>query len=217
VVHAAEPLFTRDALALEDHGAVADSHGNEHVVRSIVDSGCSRCLPEAAGRQRSCEDLTEHSHEPPPVFASDRVLEYAILTSVVRYSGRSDLLVGGKELGPVPRLAICQPLGETTFLLFHCDDDWNLLGVSSHTSLAEAKARAERIYAGISACWIDRQVTEADAAEYLEQEFGDERCRFCGRLPFDVEQLVVHERGGPICDACIEELHAFIHDSSESD
>jgi hypothetical protein len=158
--------------------------------------------------------MTEHSNEPPPVLAFARVLEYAVLTSSVRYSGHSSLLVGGKELGPVPRLAICQPVSEATFILFHCDDDWDVLGCSGHASIAEAKARAERIYAGVSACWIDRQVTEADAADYLEQECGHERCRFCGKLPVDVEQLVVHERGGPICDSCIEELHAFLHDDS---
>lgn len=159
--------------------------------------------------------MSKHPNEPPPVLASARVLEYAVLTSSVRYSGHTSLFVGGKELGPVPRLAICQSLGETTFMLFHCDDDWNMLGISGHASIAKAKARAERIYAGVSACWIDRQVTEADAAAYIEQECGHERCRFCGRLPVDVERLVVHERGGPICGACIEELHEFICDDSE--
>jgi hypothetical protein len=162
--------------------------------------------------------MTERSNEPPPVIACERVLEYAVLTSSVRYSGHSALFVGGKELGPVPCLATCQSRNETTFSLFHCDDDWNVLGVSSgYASTEEAKARAERIYAGASACWIDRQVTEADAADYLEREFGHERCRFCGRLPVNIEQLVVHERGGPICNICIEELHAFIHDDSERD
>jgi len=159
--------------------------------------------------------MTEPRNEPPPVLALARVLHYAVLTSAVKYSGHSSLFVGGVELGPVPRLAICQPLDETTFMLLHCDDDWNVLGSSDHPSIAAAKARAERVYSGVSTCWIDSHVTEADAAEYVEQVFGDERCRFCGRLPVDVDRLVVHERGGPICNNCIEELHAVIHDDSE--
>lgn len=171
-----------------------------------------RIASSTKGVNSQRNEMTEHSNEPPPVLAFARVLEYAVLTSSVRYGGHSALFVGGKDLGPVPRLAICQPLSETTFTLFHCGDDWDVLGSSGYASVAEAKARAERIYAGVSACWIDRQVTEADAAEYVERESGHERCRFCGRLPVDVERLVVHERGGPICNTCIEELHAFIHD-----
>lgn len=162
--------------------------------------------------------MTEPSNAPPPVLAFARVVEYAVLTSAVRYSGHSSLFVDGKELGPVPRLAICQARGETTFTLFHCDDEWEILGVGgSYASVEEAKARAERIYAGVAGCWIDPQVSEADVADYLEQEWGDDRCRFCGKLPVDFERLVVHERGGPICNVCIDELHALIHEGSERD
>ncbi len=156
-----------------------------------------------------------HEHEPPPVLASARVVEYAVLGHSVRYSGHSSLFVEGKELGPVPRLAICQPFGEAQFFLFHCDEDWEVLGGEPYESVTEAKGRAERIYPGVSACWIDRQITEAEAKDYVEQEFGHERCRFCGRWPLDVQQMVVHERGGPICNFCIDEFHAFIHEETE--
>lgn len=159
--------------------------------------------------------MTEHSHEPPPVLASARVLEYALLRDSVRYSRHSFLFVDCKELGPVPRLAICQPLGEATFMLFHCDDEWEVLGCAGYESAAEAKARAERIYPGVSACWIDRQVTEAEAKDYVEQEFGHERCRFCGKLPVDVQRMIVHEGGGRICNFCVEEFHAFLHEEPE--
>jgi len=161
--------------------------------------------------------MTDHSNEPPPVLLCARVVEYAVLTSSVRYSGHSFLFFGDKEVGPVPRLAICQKLDETTFTLFHCDDEWEVLGIAANdASIAEAKARAERIYPGVSECWVDPQVTEADAASYIEQEFADDRCRFCGRLPPDFEKLVVHERGGSICNSCIDELYAFIHEDPES-
>jgi hypothetical protein len=159
--------------------------------------------------------MTEHSQEPPPVLAFTRVLEYAVLGASVRYSGHSSLFVEGKELGPVPRLAICQPFDEAEFVLLHCDDEWEVLGAAGYASLAEAKGRAERIYPGVSACWIDRYITEAEAKDYVEREFGHERCRFCGKLPVDVERMVVHARGGPICNFCIEEFHAFIHEESE--
>ena len=143
----------------------------------------------------------------------ERVVAYAVLTSDVRYSAHSYLFRDGKEVGPVPRLAICQALGKTTFTLCHCDDEWDVLGVSGDfESVGKAKARAERTYPGVSACWVDPRFSETDAQEHLEQEWGQDRCRFCGKLPHDVELLVVHDRGGPICGGCIDELHASIHD-----
>jgi hypothetical protein len=147
--------------------------------------------------------------------ASADEIKYALLEGPVRYSGHSCLFVDGKELGPVPRLAICQSRDEPDVLLFHCDEAWEVLGCSGYASVAEARERAERIYPGVSTCWIDRQLTEAAANDYVEQEFGHERCGFCGRLPVDVQGMLVRERGGSICNVCVDEFYAFFHRESE--
>lgn len=154
--------------------------------------------------------MNDHPLEPPPVVASSRVLEYAVLDDSVRYSGSSSLFVDGKELGPVPRLAICQDEPGAGVLLMHCDDEWEMLGVAAYASVADAKKKAERIYPGVSKLWIDRKVTEEEAAIYLQREFEDEleiaKCSFCGRTAFDVERLV-GQGDARICNICIKEFH----------
>lgn len=143
---------------------------------------------------------------PPPVLNSARVLAYAILDESVSYSGHSSLFVDGKELGPVPCLAICQVRGEAEVLLFHCGGDWSVLGTSDYPSVADAKRRAERIYPGISTRWIEARVTEEEAARYLNESWGDERCSFCGKTPEQVGHLI-SKNNVCICDSCIAEFH----------
>src|SRR5260370_36143249 len=110
---------------------------------------------------------------PPPVLDSARVIEYAVLDKSVRYSGHSSLFVDGRELGPVPRLAICQPLDGASALLFHCSGEWTVLGAAEYPSVREAKNRAERIYPGVSSHWIETHVTEQEAERYLYEVWGD--------------------------------------------
>jgi hypothetical protein len=105
----------------------------------------------------------------PPVLANARVLEYALLDNSVTFSGRTLLSVDGKELGPVPCLAICQDLDSNDILLLHCDKDWNVLGAACYPSIEAAKAKAEQIYPGVSACWKPTAFTEAKARDYLTQ------------------------------------------------
>jgi hypothetical protein len=159
--------------------------------------------------------MTADPLEPPPVLDAARVLEYAVLDDSVRYSGHSSLFVDGKELGPVPRLAICQESANTKVLLLHCDDGWKTLGVAEYASTAEAKTGAERIYPGVSKRWIERKVTEEEAAVYLDQEFEEEKCSFCGRSAFDVERMVV-QGGARICNFCIKEFHARLNPKAKA-
>jgi hypothetical protein len=139
-------------------------------------------------------------------------LEYAVLDDSVGFSGRTLLFVDGKELGPAPCLAICQKLKATEVLLFHCDSDWTVLGAGFYAAVSEAKKRAERIYPGISPCWIDAQVTEDAAVRWLDEMWGDRRCGFCGRRPDEVAQIfgrgAVH-----ICDTCVTEFHKALQES----
>src|SRR5437764_6908234 len=108
--------------------------------------------------------------KPPPTLESCRVLEYAILeSSAVHYSGHSNLFVGDEEIGPVPRLAICQVPAESGVYLFHCAHEWATLGSEKWESLQAAKTAVEEVYRGVSALWIDAHVTDEDAARHLEE------------------------------------------------
>jgi hypothetical protein len=85
---------------------------------------------------------------PPPAIDCARVLSYAALDVGVQFSGRTLLFVDGKELGPAPRLAICEDVKTSDILMFHCTRDWQVLGCSAHTTLEEARSRAEEIFVG---------------------------------------------------------------------
>jgi hypothetical protein len=138
---------------------------------------------------------------PPPALDRARVLHYAILDSDIEFSGRSLLFVDGKELGPVPRLAICEEKKTGGVLLFHCAGDWTVLGCAFYDSVSNAQARAERIYKGISTRWVDAKVSQEAAEAYLNELFGNQRCRVCGRRPDEVESLI-QEGSSWICDRC---------------
>ena len=86
----------------------------------------------------------EQTTKPPPVLASARVLEYAILDGSVGFSGKSRVFVESRELGRVPRLAIGQVLEAGEVLLLYCDEEWSVLTAAGYSSPAHAKARAER-------------------------------------------------------------------------
>jgi hypothetical protein len=105
---------------------------------------------------------------PPPVLDWARVLFYAILDNGVQFSGRTLVFVDGKEIGQVPCLAICAEKKTSGVLLFHCTQEWTVLGCSAHPSAEDAKQRAERIYAGLSTRWVDANVSEEAAESYLD-------------------------------------------------
>src|SRR2546429_9763060 len=100
---------------------------------------------------------------PPPVINSARVLVYAFVDDMAyrkwcaRYSG--DTLVE-----KVPRLAICSNLGKDIGpLLFHCDEEWNVLGVSGAGTIDDVKMRAEKNYPGVGSRWIAANVAVEEA------------------------------------------------------
>src|SRR5579863_9491193 len=87
---------------------------------------------------------------PPPALDYARVLAFAVLRDSINHSGRTSLYVGGKEIGPVPRLAICETALCSGVLLFHCDADWKVLGAAGCKSVEDAKENAEITYPGVS-------------------------------------------------------------------
>lgn len=144
---------------------------------------------------------------PPLVLRRCAIVEYAATSELTFTEGDAD------DVGRVAFLAIGENLHEDEVVLFHCDTRWNVLGSSSHASVAEARGRAERTYAGVGHAWVERPVSKSEAVAYLDAKAHGEECSFCGRRPDEVGQIV--ERGSArICDACIRECHALLTGSS---
>ena len=144
------------------------------------------------------------------VLDSARVLSYAFVDDI-QYRRAGALYVGGKLLEAVPRLAICTNLGKDMgALLFHCDEEWTVLGVSGGGTVAEAKERGERNYPGVGSRWVDLNVSNEEALEHYDKETEGARCSFCRRRPFELDGWIEDE-GVRICYECIERFHAIIH------
>jgi ClpX C4-type zinc finger protein len=149
----------------------------------------------------------------PPVLDGARVLEYAVLDESVSYSGHSSLFIDGKELGPVPCLAICQVKNEAGVLLFHCSGEWRVLGAAEHPTVAEAKDCAESIYRGVSAHWIEVYVPEHEAETHLDEAWQEQRCGACRRRPDEIERLITKNQVR-LCDSCIREFYKILNEES---
>lgn len=148
---------------------------------------------------------------PPPAICSERVLHYAMLDETVSFNSahRSAVKIfGDKELGKAPCLAICERKDDSGVVTYYCDGDWQFIGVSAHDSVDAAKRRAEYIYPGSAAKWIEAHFTEEDVSRHLEEIWGDHRCSFCGKRPDqDIESIIETQDGkARICDKCIAEF-----------
>jgi hypothetical protein len=132
------------------------------------------------------------------------VLFYAVLDESVVFSSRSSLYVDGKELGRMPCLAICEDNNDpNAVLLLHCERDWIARGCAAFKSVTEAQERAERSYSGVSARWVDANVSHVQAEEYLDQRFGEHRCSLCGRRADKIDRLIEQDGGGLLCNFCL--------------
>ena len=172
---------------------------------------CGRAV--VAGRSTESLGLIGMS-APPPALHSTHAIEYAIVDDNIRFEQRHTLNVGGEWLGAVPRLAICQDLHRPEFLVFHCDADWNVLGVAAgYESIAAAKAKVERSYHGLAGKWMPTGHTRVAAEEQVAESYKGWECSFCGRLPPEYEQLV-GERVR-ICNHCVDEFHKAIHNKAD--
>ena len=143
---------------------------------------------------------------PPPVIHSTRVLFYAFVDDIA-YRKWGALYSGDVLVEKVPRLAICINLGKNIGpLLFHCDEEWNVLGASGAETVDEVKSRAEKNYPGVGSRWIDPHVTVEQALSHYDEETGGWKCMFCGKRPFDVTGMV-GDPGKAICRGCVEEFY----------
>jgi hypothetical protein len=143
---------------------------------------------------------------PPPVLASSRVLEYAVVDNEVTYTGRQPLIVARQVLGPVPRLAIGRMLTGGEIVLLHCDAEWDVLGTAGHPSIEAARHAAEDAYSGLNGKWRTVSFTDAEVAAFLDDEDRGLICSFCGRHPHEVDRIITGHRGAAICKICIKAL-----------
>jgi hypothetical protein len=88
---------------------------------------------------------------PPPIIAGLYVLEFAHADESVQFKQRHTLNVDGEWLGRVPNLAICQAFDSQEFMVQHCNEEWEPLGIASgYMSVIDAKDSTEQSYDGIN-------------------------------------------------------------------
>jgi hypothetical protein len=152
---------------------------------------------------------------PPSVLNSARVLCYAIVGDLP-YQQWEKLFVGGRIVGKVPHLAICLDLGRDIGpMLFHCDERWQVIAISGAETVEAIKARAEENYPGVSARWVDLNVSPEEALHHYDEQSGSLKCSFCGRRPFELEGLV-EGIGVAICRCCVEDFHRVFHEAQDT-
>jgi hypothetical protein len=156
---------------------------------------------------------------PPPVLDMARVIAYAFVDGSVQWTGRQTLFVNKEKLGPVPRLALCQNVSGDLrdILVFHCNEEWDVLGVSGADTLEAAKASVERAYGGITAKWIETGVTEEAAIAWMREHTKDMSCSFCDRVPGDFEQLIESKSGTVrVCNYCVDDHYKAVHHAADN-
>ena len=152
--------------------------------------------------------------KPPPVICNARVLEYAVTGEAV-FTGELQLYVDGARLGAVPGLAICESFNSDELLLFHCDEDWDVLGIEAWkksegavvSSVEQVKSHAEIYYAGISSQWIAHEASIEQARAHQAYLMGDACCSFCSRTMYELDSLVEGKGGVRICNLCVTSFH----------
>jgi len=154
---------------------------------------------------------------PPPVLDMARVIAYAFVDKSVTWTGRQVLYVDGELLGQVPRLALCQNLSAslTDILLFHCDDEWQVLGSSVGATLEAAMDQAELAYRGISSIWIHTDISVEEADQWIRSNHPDAVCAFCDKLATETDGMFYAGRAA-ICYSCVSNLHPAIQNNADA-
>jgi hypothetical protein len=148
---------------------------------------------------------------PPPVIDGLYVAAYAEVDAAVVFEQRRTLMVDGKWLGRVPNIAICREFDLPEYSLQYCDDRWESQGISAgYASVDKAKSAAERAYHGIRDKWIDAGMTCEEARAQYAAELRADACSFCGKSPPEVASMIGYSVR--ICDQCIRDFHAVIHE-----
>jgi hypothetical protein len=88
--------------------------------------------------------------------------------------------------------------------------------VLEYAVLDESIGFRERIHPGSSGRWIDAHVSETEALKSRDAMLEGQRCSFCGKTPFEINQLVERDNVR-ICDSCIEEFHRIVREHQQSE
>ena len=153
-------------------------------------------------------------NSPPPALDCAQVIKFAFVDETVTFEQRQTLNVGGEWLGQVPHLAICQALGETEYIVFHCSREWEVLGVAAgYGTIQDAKQKTERSYHGITAKWMASGYSRDEAVKYVEAQFRDQVCSFCGRNPSQFEAIAGNSVR--ICNRCVDGFYEDMHSASD--
>lgn len=149
----------------------------------------------------------KHHPRPPFVIDGSRVLYYSLLGPTVSYSGKGLIFVGGRDIGPVPRLILSESLRKKEFLVLHCDKNWNAIAHDGrYPSLKDAKHRAERMYPGVTNTWKKWSITKRKALAIERKQWSGYECSFCNRIPVDFNQSC-HGKKAVICNICVDDLY----------
>jgi hypothetical protein len=144
---------------------------------------------------------------PPHVINGSRLLFYSLMPRTVGYSGKISILIGGKEVGRVPRLAIADSLREKGIYLLHCDKNWDLISLDGlFKSVTDAKRRAELMYPGVTRSWKKLTVSKREAMEIEKKIWKGQECSFCGRIPPEFERSL-HSKSAQICNICVDQFY----------
>ena len=100
-------------------------------------------------------------------------------------------------------------------MLFHCDEQWRVLGTSGAGSVEQIKRDAEKSYPGVSSRWFDVNTSVEDALRYYDAQSGAEKCSFCGRRPFELQRWV-EGNDARICSTCIDKFHEILEQGCAS-
>lgn len=147
------------------------------------------------------------ARRPPITLCGCRVEQSAVCDRSFSFSGHGLLFVNGRDLGPVPRLALARERSGEVQLL-HCDTKWNVLGVSVHPDIRTAKKRAERFYPGISRAWRRTGYSQVQANRQLERIGANRTCAICRKPWWDVEGTIeVPKAGLTLCVGCVRGLY----------
>ncbi len=146
----------------------------------------------------------------PTILAYTYVVAYAHVDDSVQFEQRHTLIVDGQSLGRVPCLAVCEELATGEFMIQHCTEDWEPLGVAAgYKSAREAMDSAARSYHGIESKWIANRASRTEGLAAYQEQVKTESCSFCGRTIFEVTTMVGD--APRICNHCIDTFHEALH------
>jgi ClpX C4-type zinc finger len=185
--------------------------------RPVDDARSGKCLqflPHVSSSEPHRLSVTGPHTSPAAVLIGAYVAAYARPDDAVRFVQRNTLSVNGEWLGRVPCLAVCQDFETSEFMILHCDESWEPLGIAAGiASLEDAKKRIEKSYVGIGEHWKTVPESRAEAFALHQAELAAASCSFCGRTPSEIDLMFGSE--AKICNLCVESFGRTLHSPAD--